>query len=177
MQLPRVIVITGNMASGKSSVAQALARRLPRSVHLRGDVFRRMIVNGQAQMDVTLSEEAYQQLHLRYCLAAEAAKRYFEAGFTVVYQDILIGPQLPEILGLYQETPISLIVLCPRPDVIASRAAARSKSGYRDESDISAFDRVLREETPRLGYWLDSSDLTVEETVEVILAHLGQEED
>jgi predicted kinase len=48
--LPRIVLITGNMAAGKSSVAQALAERLPRSVHLRGDAFRRMIVNGRAEI-------------------------------------------------------------------------------------------------------------------------------
>ncbi|MEG4147058.1 AAA family ATPase, partial [Microcoleus sp. Pol12B5] len=62
---PQIILITGNMAAGKSSVAQSLAERLPKSVHLRGDIFRRMIVNGQAQMALNLSAEAYQQLQLR----------------------------------------------------------------------------------------------------------------
>lgn len=38
-----VIVITGIMAAGKSTVAQIIAERLPRSAHVRGDVFRRMI--------------------------------------------------------------------------------------------------------------------------------------
>ena len=36
---PAIYVISGIMAAGKSSVAQALAERLPRSVHVRGDVF------------------------------------------------------------------------------------------------------------------------------------------
>lgn len=40
-----MILITGIMASGKSTVAQLLAERLDRSVHLRGDMFRKMIVN------------------------------------------------------------------------------------------------------------------------------------
>ena len=45
---PQLILITGIMAAGKSTVAQHLAERLPNSVHLRGDVFRRMMVNGRA---------------------------------------------------------------------------------------------------------------------------------
>ena len=40
---------------------------------------------------------------------------------------------------------------------------------------VYAFDRILRTETPRLGYWLDSTDLTVEETVDRILANLQGE--
>lgn len=41
--LPDVILITGAMAAGKSSLAHALAERLPQSVHLRGDIFRCMM--------------------------------------------------------------------------------------------------------------------------------------
>ena len=169
---PGVILITGNMAAGKSSVAQALAERLPQSVHLRGAVFRRMIVNGQAEMTATLSEEAERQLWLRYRLAAATAKLYLHAGFTVVYQDIIIGPALAKVVAMYADHPLSMIVLCPRPGVVAAREAARAKIGYPNESAIHSFDRVLREQTPRIGYWLDSSDLTIAETVDHILHDL-----
>jgi predicted kinase len=174
MEEPQVILITGNMAARKSSVAQALAERLPQSIHLRGDVFRRMIANGRAEMTATLSEEAERQLWLRYRLAAAAAKLYLQAGFTVVYQDIIIGPALAEVVAIYAQHPLSVIVLCPRPEVVAAREAARAKMGYSDESAIHAFDRVLRAETPRIGYWLDSSDLTIVETVDRILENLAQ---
>jgi hypothetical protein len=40
---------------------------------------------------------------------------------------------------------------------------------------VDAFDHVLREETPRIGYWLDNSDLTVAETVDTILAYLDHQ--
>jgi chloramphenicol 3-O-phosphotransferase len=168
-----IILITGNMAAGKSSVAQALAERLPKSVHLRGDLFRRMIVNGRAEMIVSLSAEAERQLLLRYQLAADAAKRYVDAGFTVVYQDIIIGPALEDAIRSFQGYPLSVIVLCPRADVIVAREAARDKTGYSNQADIQAFDRVLRQQTPRIGYWLDTSELTIPETVEVILTNLA----
>jgi predicted kinase len=168
----QIILITGNMASGKSSVAQALAERLPRSVHLRGDLFRRLIVNGRAEMGIELSKEAERQLQLRYSLAAEVARRYAQAGFTVVYQDIIIGPTLSDIVGLLQPYQPFVVVLCPRPEVVAVRDQARAKTGYPDRASVDAFDRVLRTETPRLGYWLDNSDLTIDETVAHILAEM-----
>jgi predicted kinase len=171
---PQIILITGNMAAGKSTIAQALAERLPNSVHLRGDLFRRMIVNGQAEMSFELSAEAQQQLALRYQLAADAAKSYFSAGFTVVYQDIIIGSTLAEMLTTFQGFPFSVVVLCPRAEVVAARGISRSKTGYPNDDVVLAFDRVLRFETPRIGYWLDSSDLTVEETVDLILSQLAQ---
>jgi len=70
-----VFVITGVMASGKSTVAQRLAERLPRSAHIRGDVFRRMIINGRAEpapepdAAAVGSDEAKSQLRLRYRLS------------------------------------------------------------------------------------------------------------
>ncbi|HEU5101991.1 MAG TPA: AAA family ATPase [Roseiflexaceae bacterium] len=169
---PKIIMITGNMAAGKSSVAQALAERFPKSVHLRGDVFRRMIVNGQAEMSFDLSAEAYRQLRLRYQLAASAAQLYLQAGFTVIYQDIVIGPELAEVVASYHEMPLYLVVLCPAADVVAARDLARAKTGYVDDAMVLAFERALRTETPRLGYWLDSSRLTIEQTVDQILANL-----
>jgi predicted kinase len=171
---PKTLLITGNMASGKSTVAQALAERLPKSVHLRGDAFRRMIVNGRAEMTFELSAEATRQLRLRYHIASEVAKCYLEEGFTVVYQDIIIGSGLRDVLRAYWDVPLALVVLCPRAEVIVQRERARGKTGYENEEVMHVFDRVLKMETPRLGYWLDSSDLTVPETVDLILAHLSR---
>jgi cytidylate kinase len=172
MEEPGVILITGTMAAGKSSVAQALAERLPKTVHLRGDVFRRMVVSGRAEMTVRLSAEAERQLWLRYRLAATAADLYVQAGFTVVYQDIIIGPILAAVIALYRPHPLSVIVLCPRPEVVAARDATRAKTGYADQSAVHAFDRIVRGETPQIGYWFDNSDLTIAETVDRILENL-----
>lgn len=168
----RIILITGNMASGKSSVAQTLAERLPRSVHLRGDLFRRLIVNGRAEMGVELSMEAEQQLQLRYSLAAEVARRYAQAGFTVVYQDIILGPTLSDVVSSLQPYQPFVVVLCPRPEVVAARDQARAKTGYPDRASVEVFDRILRMETPRLGYWLDTSELTIDGTVVHIMAEM-----
>ncbi len=44
MKEARLIVITGIMAAGKSTFAQALAERFPASAHVRGDHYRRCIV-------------------------------------------------------------------------------------------------------------------------------------
>lgn len=52
-------------AAGKSTVAEALAKRLDKCVHLRGDIFRKMIVSGREEMWERPSEEALSQLELR----------------------------------------------------------------------------------------------------------------
>ncbi|MEI7770840.1 MAG: AAA family ATPase [Chloroflexales bacterium] len=172
--MPDVLLITGAMAAGKSSLAQALAERLPRSVHLRGDVFRRMIVGGRAAMSVPLSDEAERQLDLRYRLAVDAARTYVAAGFTVVYQDVILGPVLGDVVRRYAGLRLAVVVLCPRPEVLAAREAGRAKRGYPDAETITTLDYALRADTPRLGLWLDTSDLPLAESVEQVLACLAE---
>lgn len=174
MEQPGIILITGIMASGKSTVAQALAERLPRSVHLRGDVFRRMMVNGRAEMGADFGDEALTQLRLRYELAAFTADRYCAAGFTVVYQDVIIGAVLQEVVDrLKVMRPLYVVVLCPSPEVVAQREAGRDKVGYGSWTP-QMLDDGLRNETPRIGLWLDTSALAVHETVDHILAHIEE---
>ncbi len=172
---PSFFLITGIMAAGKSSVAQALAERLPKSVHLRGDVFRKMIVGGQAEItSLELSKEAEAQLRLRYQLAVSTARQYWAAGFSVVYQDIIVGESLLEIVTTLNVSPLYVVVLCPNAEVVTVRAAARSKSGYTPDLTPTTFDLALRRDTPRLGLWLDTSALSVEATVDAILGGLEQ---
>jgi predicted kinase len=164
-----IYLITGLMASGKTTVGQALAQRLHKSVHLHGDSFRQMIVNGQTPMGFELNDEAKAQLKLRYELSAQAAKTYSDAGYTVVYQDIVLGPSLADVVAKFDGYPLTVAVLCPTADTLSSRETNRGKSGYRNMSEIAAFDHVLREETPKIGTWIDSTNLSVRETVDRIL--------
>ncbi|MEU4366935.1 AAA family ATPase [Micromonospora chersina] len=166
---PSVVLISGIMAAGKSTVAELLARRLPRAVHLRGDVFRRMIVSGRAEMTAELGDEAWRQLRLRYDLAASAADRYAAAGFTVVLQDVVLGPELPAVVDRIRHRPLAVVVLAPRADVVAARERGRPKRGYGDWP-VADLDAGFRAGTPRIGLWLDTSAQTPEETVDEILA-------
>ena len=65
-------------------------------MHIRGDVFRKMVVNGRADMTPNPSAEAEAQLHLRYDLASQTADRYAEAGFDAVVQDVIVGANWPD---------------------------------------------------------------------------------
>ncbi|MFE2941557.1 AAA family ATPase [Streptomyces sp. NPDC059255] len=166
---PGVIVISGISAAGKSTVAQALAERLTRSVHVRGDFFRRMIVNGQVHMTADPPPDALTQLRLRHQLAAASADAYCRAGFTAIVQDILLGEHLAEITESITSRPLAVVVLSPDPDAVAAREEKRAKSGYGPNWQPRDLDKVLRDSTPRIGLWLDTSSQTVDETVDEIL--------
>ncbi len=167
--LSGVVVVTGIMASGKSTVAQALAERLPKAAHVRGDVYRRMIVSGGLEYEPGAGAEAEAQLRLRYRLSASTADAYADAGFTAVVQDVILGEELKTYADLIRTRPLYVVVLAPRPDVVAAREAGRGKTGYGAWT-VEDLDTGMRETTPRIGLWLDSSEMSVEETVDAILA-------
>jgi predicted kinase len=167
--LPRLWVITGLMAAGKSTVAQALAERFERAVHLRGDTYRKMVVRGRAEMSPEPSADALAQLALRYRLACEAALAYVDAGFTVVYQDVILGAHLADVARQLSRHEPAVVVLNPSLDVVAERDRDRAKTGYAGDWTPHRLAGAL-DETPRIGLWLDTSVLTVPETVDRILA-------
>ena len=167
---PVIYLITGPMAAGKSSIARLLASRFERGVHLEGDVFRRSIVSGREEMTPNPSPEALEQLLLRYRLAAAAADGYFEAGFSVALEDVVVGPLLGDYRTTIRSRPCHVIVLSPSIESVRSREAGRDDKGYIGGWTVEHhYDEFIRE-TPRVGLWLDTTELTPEETVEAILA-------
>jgi GrpB-like predicted nucleotidyltransferase (UPF0157 family) len=146
-QRPAIYLISGPMGAGKSTVGRLLASRFERGVHLDGDVFRRSIVSGRNEITPDPSPAALEQLRLRHQLGAAAADAYFEAGFTVALEDAVPAPFLGDYRTAIRNRPCHVIVLLP------STAA-------------DGFDTA----TTRVGIWLDTTDLTPEETVDEILA-------
>jgi chloramphenicol 3-O-phosphotransferase len=173
-RVPKVIVVTGIMASGKSTVAQLLAEQFPRSVHVRGDWFRRIIINGRAPISPELSDDDRSQLRLRHRLAAHTADAYAQEGFTVVAQDIIIGDLLGEFISAIKSRPLALVVLAPNPDAVRAREAGRPKTGYVGGWTVDELDAAFRATTPRWGLWLDTSHQSPSDTVREVLARLDE---
>jgi len=167
---PCVFIITGAMASGKSTIAMALAKRFKRSAYVEGDCFLRMMINGRATMGPVLDTEAQAQLRLRQELAMDAVTRLVESGFTVVYEDILIGSNLMSAVERLAAFAPHVIVLSPSSQVLAKRDQERSKTGYSVSFPPDILANALLCETPRIGTWIDNSEMSVDDVVEQIMA-------
>src|SRR5690242_5139937 len=129
-----------------------------------------MVVSGREDMTASPSPAAIRQLSLRYRLGASTADAYFQQGFSVVVQDVVLGPDLVNYAKSIRSRPLVVVVLAPKPEVVKQREAAREKVAYRDgHHTIDQLCGVLRHETPRVGLWLDTSKQTPEETVDEII--------
>src|SRR5438067_539153 len=168
-----VFLVTGASASGKTTVGERLARLFPLGAFVEGDVMWRMVVSGAGDITAQPTPEAIRQLHLRYRHGAMIADSYAAAGFVAVHADIVMEQDLAAYPQRIEMRPLYIVVLRPRPDVLVARERARGTTAYRSypsiEEGVNAFDQFL-EASPRLGLWLDSSDLSVDETVDAILA-------
>ncbi len=88
-----------------------------------------LIVNGRAEITAELTHEALQQLSLRYRLACDACEAYAGAGFTVIYQDVILGEYLNEVHTRLSRWSPGVLVLNPALDVVARRDAERAQDG------------------------------------------------
>lgn len=168
-----VWLVTGAQASGKSTVADLLARSFERGVHVRGGQFYRWVVRGWAPFDDPDVAAARRDLDLRYRLSRQAADTYATAGFTCVVQDNIYGADVATWLDALT-VPAHLVVLRPGVETLvrrdAERRAATGKVAYSQAFTPADNDAHLAGTDSRLGLWLDTSDQTPEETVAEVLA-------
>lgn len=127
-----------------------------------------MIVSGRVEMTPGADDEAHRQLDLRYRLGAATTDTYFDSGFSVVVQDVVVGEYLSRYIGYIRARPLHVVVLLPRPEVVERRESEREKTAYGSWT-VQQLDDVLRNQTPRIGLWVDSSDQVPEQTVDEIL--------
>jgi hypothetical protein len=168
-----VWLVTGVQASGKSTVADLLARHFDRAVHVRGGQFYRWAVRGWVHPGDARAGEARRLLGLRYRLSALVASEYCAAGFCAVVQDNIYGPDVTGWLHAVSARPRHLVVLRPSVSVVWQRERERhvaiGKTAYRPgEFTVEELDGFLAQ-TPQIGLWLDTSAQTAEETVAEIM--------
>ena len=154
-------------------MADLLARRYERGVHMRGGQFYRWAVRGWVHVGDEDEQEARRLLELRYRLSSQVAAEYAAAGFTTVVQDNIYGIDVERWLDRVSPATRHLVVLRPQIEVVEQRDAERQRSlgkvAYRDGYTPAVNDQHVARTRQDLGLWLDTSKQTPDETVDEIV--------
>jgi gluconate kinase len=167
---PSVVLVVGVPGAGKSTVARALAERLPRSACIEGDLVQHhFTVSGLVPPGGTPVQESDRQLALRWTNCALLARTFVSYGFTAVVEHAVSRRSwVDRFLAETDPAPLSLVVLAPRLEVALQRDRDRATKQVADR--FVHMDAELREELQGVGWWLDTSDLSVAESVDAVLA-------
>jgi predicted kinase len=168
-----LFVISGVSAAGKSTVARLLAGRFERGVCVPGDAIRAMVISGRHDMRPGAGDKELRQLVLRYAGALAVASVYLRDGYDVVVEDVIIGSVLRDFLELIPVPEFHLVFLDPDAAAIERRERERYGTAYEaGKFSAGALQALLREETERIGLWLDTTRLSAEQTVDAIVTDL-----
>lgn len=161
-------IVSGIPGSGKSTVAHHLAASFPRSAHIEADRLQAMIVGGAVNPGVPPEDEQERQVQLSITHQCLLARSFADGGFTPVIDYVI--PTRERLSGYRSQTSgyeLNLVTLCPSVETVLERDRERPKTVAREWVH-------LREQMTSLqggmGLWVDSTDLSVEETVSRILA-------
>jgi len=167
---PIICLVTGPAGSGKSTIAEQLARSFPKSARIDVDYIRHTIRSGKVR-PFPYTKEAKSQVKLAIQNTCDLAKNFTKAGFSVFIDDVVV---LKENLDLYfknlHKHNFFAIVLLPNKTILEQRDIQRGKQlamGTRALQLHDEFSKQLAKE--KRWHIIDTSKHTVEQTTKEIL--------
>jgi predicted ATPase len=175
-----IFVISGTQGAGKTTVSRLLADRFERGVHVSADALQKMIVSGGEwpqvhQTDINtpaVEDEGVRQLRLRLRNTCLLGRSFFDAGFTAVLDDIVVGDRLAHVQEDLADVEFMFVLLTPSVETVRDRERQRGSELWREWEWLTT---SIAETTPRVGLWLDTSDQTPDQTVDEIMARAWTE--
>jgi chloramphenicol 3-O-phosphotransferase len=117
------------------------------------------------------SEEALAQLSLRLENSVAVAKIFSANGFDAIVDEIIHAERFAQLVSLLDGQEFYFVTLLRSLEEMKQRWHAMN-SPYAEKWDW--LDRDIREATPRVGLWLDTTGQTPDESVAEILQRLDE---
>lgn len=178
----KIIFITGAPGSGKTTIGRRIAEHFPKSLHVKLDDLRQSVISGRVVPGNVWTDEMTIQHQLSKTTACRMAKLYHADGYDVVIDDVCIpeffAEQYAELFNpsAAHHIPLYKILLMPQRSVLSERI--RQRGGPNAEIFIEhgvPWIYGYLEPMDKSGWIvIDSSNLTIEETVEAALQRIGQ---
>jgi adenylylsulfate kinase-like enzyme len=171
---PPVVVLTGQLAAGKSTVAGLVLRHWERGLHLDVDAVREQVVQGLAG-PLPWTDETTRQFGLAVRACAAQAAVYHRAGFAVAIEGAVDPADVDAALGEVGLLGHRVgVVLHPRLEVARERNRTRTHKPFGADllhDVIGVLDADLRASPPPAGWAvLDTSDDEPGRSAERVLA-------
>jgi hypothetical protein len=151
--------------AGKTTVTSLVAQLMPRAAQVGGDAVNVMIRSGYVWFMGQPSEEAIRQDELCNRNMCCLANNFIDFGFTVLMDTVLADlSELDFFIALMSPRPVRLVILDPGIEACKSRNAGR---GPEDRFAFDGYERLdadMRREFGDIGWWLDTSALTADQT-------------
>ena len=155
----------------------ALVKRYEFGLHIPVDDLREWVVSGVAHPVPEVTAESSRQTALARQSSAQLAGIYARAGFAVSIDDVM-DPENAEALieRALSPLPVHKVLLRPKVSVSLKRNNERTYKPFDSSILIDVIERIYNEqkvEAYQAKNWLvlDSSTLTVDETVHTITSH------
>jgi predicted kinase len=172
----KIVLITGMSGSGKSTVGRLVAEHFSKSVRIKVDQIREMMVKGIDVPDENgFTEATYRQFQWARLTAIYMAQLYASQGVDVVIDDVCIPENFAEQYATLFENPaVYRVLLYPTASALIERINKRS--GPWDHLLVDLVPKIYSylEPMPKEGWIvLDSGEWTIEQTVQELLSRIG----
>lgn len=174
MSVPPVLVVTGQLAAGKSTVSRAALDTFPFGFHVDVDAVREQVASGLAG-PLEGTDETTRQFRLAVRASAALASVYHRDGFAVAIEGAVGPADVDAALEAVGLLPHRVgVVLHPRLEVALERNRTRSTKTFDTsvlEDVMTSIDVDLSTATVPPGWTvLDTSDEQLDATVRRVLA-------
>ncbi|MBS1492890.1 MAG: hypothetical protein JST55_05255 [Bacteroidetes bacterium] len=161
----KFIWISGSINSGKSTIAAELNKRIRKSVNIECDSLRHFATHENLE---TIGDYISTD-------ALDLAKKWIERGYLPIVTWPMYGEGLKKLISYSKELGIEPVII----NLIPSKETAKQNRGEREltEKEFNRIEYMYEVENignPELGFSIDNSNQTVDETVKEVMAHISE---